>query len=154
MLHHGYWLCEFISISHVIKKAHAQYSRAFLYTETDDNDLTYFILYHVEVLRKALTALEEYVDRKTNELRSLETQFQTTVLLNSRQRALISHALRHAGFLYTTYGHQNSHGVSYQTARNDLTDLRDKGLLETKTSGKTTYFRPVEDLKDRLEELE
>ncbi len=154
MLHHGYWLCEFISISHVIKNAPAQYSRAFLYTETDDNDLTYFILYHVEILKKALVALDEYVARKTNELRTLEHQFQTTVLLNSRQQSLISHALRHPSFLYTTYGHQNSHGVSYQTARNDLTDLRDKGLLGTRTSGKTTYFRPVEDLKEKLEELD
>ena len=43
MLRHGYWLFEFVSISQIILKAPVKYGRAFLYTETDDNDLTYFI---------------------------------------------------------------------------------------------------------------
>ncbi len=48
MLRHNYWLFEYISISDIILKSHAQYGRAFLYTETDSNDLTYFIIYHFE----------------------------------------------------------------------------------------------------------
>ena len=47
MLRNNYWLFEFISISQIIRKAPIKYGRAFLYTETDDNDLTYFILYHL-----------------------------------------------------------------------------------------------------------
>jgi Fic family protein len=39
MLHYGFWVCEFISISHVIRRAPVKYANAFLYTETDDNDL-------------------------------------------------------------------------------------------------------------------
>ena len=59
MLHHRYWLCEFISISHLILKAPAKYERAFLYTETDDNDLTYFVIYHLELIRRAVDELKE-----------------------------------------------------------------------------------------------
>ena len=33
MLHHGYWLVEFISISQIVLKARAQYGRAYLFTE-------------------------------------------------------------------------------------------------------------------------
>jgi Fic family protein len=43
MLREGYWLFEFISISTVLKNASAQYGRSYLYTETDDNDATYFV---------------------------------------------------------------------------------------------------------------
>lgn len=45
MLQHGYWLFEFISISRILKRAPARYARAFLETESDDNDLTYFIIH-------------------------------------------------------------------------------------------------------------
>jgi Fic family protein len=48
MLRHNYWLCEYLAISQIIRKAPTRYYRAFLYTETDENDLTYFILYHLE----------------------------------------------------------------------------------------------------------
>lgn len=44
LLHAKYWLFEFISISHILRKAPIKYARSFLYTETDDNDLTYFIV--------------------------------------------------------------------------------------------------------------
>jgi Fic family protein len=54
MMRHKYWLFEFVSISEVILKGPVKYSKAFLYTETDDNDLTYFILYHLDVIRKSV----------------------------------------------------------------------------------------------------
>ena len=54
MLQGPYWLFEFISISQIILKAPVKYGRAFLYTETDENDLTYFLIYHSEVIRKAV----------------------------------------------------------------------------------------------------
>lgn len=43
MSREGYWLYEYVSISRILKKARAQYARAFLYTETDENDTTYFL---------------------------------------------------------------------------------------------------------------
>jgi Fic family protein len=54
MLRSGFWLFEFISISQIIRSHPAKYGRAFLYTETDDNDLTYFIIYHLEVIMRAI----------------------------------------------------------------------------------------------------
>ena len=57
MLRHGYWLFEFISISEIILKAPVQYGEAFLYTETDQNDLTYFIIHQTEVIRKSMQSL-------------------------------------------------------------------------------------------------
>ncbi len=152
MLHHAYWLCEFISISEIIRKAPAKYGRAFLYTESDENDLTYFTLYHLDVIRRALRSLHEYVDRKTTELQSLERRMRSLALLNHRQQALISHALRHPDNRYTIESHQRSHNVVYQTARADLLNLAKRGLLESWKLGREWQFEPADDLEDRLRE--
>ncbi len=44
MLYSNYWMFEFISISQFLRKAPTRYAMAFLHTETDENDLTYFII--------------------------------------------------------------------------------------------------------------
>jgi len=153
MLRHRYWLFEFISISQIIRKAPVKYARAFLYTETDDNDLTYFILYHLDVIRRAIKELHEYIKRKTEKLQMIENQLRGIIVLNHRQRALISHALRHPHQRYTFKSHQISHNVVYQTARTDLLDLEKRGLLESQKIGKTWYFTPVSDLEGKLTDL-
>jgi Fic family protein len=150
MLHHNYWLCEYISISHIIRKAPMRYQRAFLYTETDDNDLTYFILYHLEVLGRAVGELHAYIRRKTEQLRKMESELRGLVALNHRQRALISHALRHPNQLYSFESHRVSHNVVYETARRDLMDLAKRGLLVATKSGKAWRFSPAADLEQKL----
>lgn len=150
MLHEGYWLCEFLSISHVVHRTRRQYYRAFLHTETDDNDLTYFILYHLKVIRDAITDLHKYIQRKAREVRQIDRRLRSTEFLNHRQRDLLSHALRHPDHAYTIAGHRRSHNVVYQTARTDLLDLADRGFLEKRKSGRAlTFFVPV-DLERRL----
>jgi Fic family protein len=153
MLHHGYWLCEFVSISEIILKAPPKYGRAFLYTETDDNDLTYFLLYHLDVLRRAVDQLHAYVERKTRELQTMEGRLRGVRLLNHRQRALIGHALRHPRWRYTIESHRSSHGVVHQTARTDLHNLADRGLMSKEKIGREWHFIPVPDLERRLGEL-
>ena len=154
MLNKGYWLCEFLSISEIILKAPAKYGRAFLYTETDGNDLTYFLAYHIEIVRRAFESLQTYVERRSKQLRRLETELRGVAVLNYRQRDLISHALRHPGQRYTIQTHRNSHNVVYQTARADLLDLAARGLLEQQKRGKTWHFIPVRDLEVQLQTLD
>jgi len=154
ILRHGYWLFEFISISQIILKAPAKYGRAFLYTETDDNDLTYFILYHVDVIHRAIRELHEYIKRRTERLRAIERELRGVAVLNHRQRALISHALRHPYHQYTIRSHQTSHNVVYQTSRLDLLDLENRGLLINQKIGRTWYFTPVSDLEEKLAKLD
>jgi Fic family protein len=153
MLRHGYWLFEFISISQIILKAPAQYGRAFLYTETDDNDLTYFLIQQLEVIRRAMKELHDYIERKTTALQAVESRLRGMRELNHRQQALINHALRHPHQRYTFKSHQMSHNVVYQTARTDLFDLENKRLLSSQKVGRTWYFTPAPDLEERLSKL-
>lgn len=150
MLRQGYWLTEFLSISRILRKAPSKYARSFLLTETDDNDLTYFLLYHLRVVLRAVDELVAYVDRKTKEVRAAERLVKSAGRLNHRQLDLVSHALRSPDAYYTVESHRRSHNVVYQTARSDLLDLVALGLLVQGKSGKAFRFTPAPDIEDRL----
>ena len=150
MLHQRYWLCEYISISEIIRKGPAKYGRAFLYTETDSNDLTYFILYHLDVIRRATEQLHSYIASKVQEVRRTQRLLKASTHLNHRQLALLTHALRHPDNEYTIASHGSSHDVAYQTARNDLIGLADKRLLGVRKIGRKLCFYPVSNLAKRL----
>ena len=148
-LRERYWLLEFVSISRIIHRAKARYYRAFLFTQTDDNDLTYFILHQLQVLRTAIGELDRYIRRKVEQVRRVERLLRETVL-NHRQIALLSHAVRHPGQVYTVRGHQRSHAVAYATARADLLELAGLGLLERRLRGRLQEFSAPHDLERRL----
>lgn len=150
MLRRGYWLTEYLTISTILKKARSKYARSFLYSEQDDNDLTYFALYQLEVVQRAIDGLESYLRRKMEEVRGTERLLRATDL-NHRQVALVTHALRTRGSTYTFRGHATSHGVVYQSARNDLLDLERRGLMEKRKVGRRFVFFPADDLARRLE---
>lgn len=157
MARSGYWLTEFISISHFLKKAPSQYVRAYLHTETDDNDTTYFVIHQLEVVRRAIKGLYEYLERKVSEQRVTERFLARSSRLknklNHRQLALLTHALKHPGAVYKIESHQRSHGVVYQTARTDLVGLNELGLLEKERVGKAFVFYAPEDLRALIEKL-
>lgn len=154
MLRDRYWMCEFISISGLLKQAPARYARAFLHTETDGNDLTYFIVHQVDVLLRALDELDAYVARKIEEVRHVERLLRRSTDLNHRQLALLSHAIRHPEGEYTMRSHMTSHRVAYATARADLYRLAELGLLERRLIGrKTNVFSVPVDLEDRVRSL-
>jgi Fic family protein len=151
MLHSGYWLFEFVSISQFLRKAPAQYGTAFLHTETDENDLTYFIIHQAEVIRRALKELRDYVARKSSETRACLNALQKHPELNHRQQALIAHAFRHPGFAYNIAGHGTRQSVVYETARTDLLTLVRLGLLEQRKAGRVLVFIAPKNLEQRLQ---
>jgi Fic family protein len=156
MAHQGYWLMEYISISAIIKKAPAKYSRAYLHTETDNDDLTYFIIHQVEVIHQAIADLHTYLDQKMRGIGEAEQLLKDNPRLkkmNFRQLALLRHALKHPRFAYVVHEHQASHGIAYDTARRDLISMADKFNLLTKTKqGKNYLFIAPQDLEKRIKQ--
>ena len=51
----------------------ARCARAFLHTETDGNDLTYFIVHQIKVILRAFEDLDAYIERKAAETREHRT---------------------------------------------------------------------------------
>lgn len=154
MLNSDYWLTEYLSISSVIKKAPAQYLRAYLYTESDECDLGYFIAQQLNVIEKAIEGLHGYIARKTEESRRAQKLLKGASVrgwnLNHRQRSLLAHAIQNPGESYTVASHQTAHRVTYPTALNDLKFLEDLGLLSKTKSGKAFHFSAVRDLANQL----
>ena len=126
-----------------------RYYRAFLYSEHDDNDLTYFLMFQLGVTRKALGDLHA----RLGEMRQQQERMlalKATAKLNARQRAILDHALRHPGQIYTFESHQRSQGITYQTARTDLMELAARGFFSEVGTLRPRQFVAVRDLERRL----
>ncbi len=151
MLRHGYWLFEFLTISRIVREAPSQYYKSFLYSEYDDNDLTYSIYFMLKATKNALTRLHRYIERKRQENAKFIKLLKTFPGINYRQRVILGHAMKHGtSYHYTINDHQTVHNISYQTARTDLLDLVRRGLFENGLSGKKYVFWPVENLNQRI----
>lgn len=143
-LRSGYWLLEFASISKEIREAPIKYGQAYLLTETDDGDLTYFLGYHIEIVLKAIQSLNTYLERKTTELKAFDALVRPPGQkrkFNDRQIHLLEEAIKRPGTTFTIEKHQKFSGVSYLTARSDLESLNSKGLFrKTQVGNKSLYF--------------
>lgn len=155
MIHKGYWLIEFISISEMIKIAPAKYGRAYLYTETDGNDLTYFLIHQINIIKKAIQKLLVYLSQKIQEDSKILKQFPILAhRLNTRQIELLKNALKYPGKMYSIKEYRNQNSVAYDTARNDLLDLSDNyQLLDKRKIKKTFKFAAPKDLKARMKKI-
>lgn len=153
MLRSGYWLAQYISISSILRKAPAKYARSYLYTETDNNDMTYFIIYQLDVIERAIESLRRYLAAKVREIRELESLLRNCSWLNHRQLALLSSAVRDPAQRFTIKAQQRTHQVAYQSARTDLLRLEDLGLLTRGQVGREFVFRSTPDLPEQLEAL-
>lgn len=108
-------MLEFASISSILRAAPTRYAKSFLFTETDGNDLTYFIDHQLEVIVRALNASEDYIGKKAREIKVLEDRLRDTKGLNYHQLALLNHALREPstrGFLLELPGRGQGYAVA------------------------------------------
>ena len=157
MTRSGYWMTEFLSISTVIRKAPVQYARAYVLSEIDDNDVTYFLDYHLRVILRSIRKLHAYLARKAREMRDVQRlldRLAPAAVLNYRQTALIEHMHKHPGTSYTIESHRRSHNVTYQTARTDLLKLAELGLMQYAKRSRAFIFTQAGDFEDRLREME
>jgi Fic family protein len=148
----GYWLAEYLPISRLIRKAPAQYARAFLETETDGGDTTYFLLHQLRVVDRAISDLHTYLRRKMSQMRDVESLLQGDDSLNGRQLALLTDAIRNPEGVYSFQTHAASHRVSHETARSDLRQLAARGLLARRKRGRKYLFEPAADISGQLRE--
>jgi len=148
----GYWLAEYLSISRLIRNAPAQYARAFVETETDGGDTTYFLIHQLNLIARAIGDLHAYLERKTAEVRDVEKLLRGAACLNGRQLALLTDAVRGPEAAYSVESHATSHRVAHETARTDLLDLVRRKLLVQRRRGRKHIFEPAPDLPTRLKE--
>ena len=146
----GYWIFEYLPISRIFLNAPVKYARAYLYTELDSGDLTYFIHYHLEVIVRAIRELHEYLlsqERDVQEATKLLKSFRT---LNHRQKDVLYKALKNPATSITIRQHAGEYHITKATARSDLFALEKDGALEKVKQGRQWIFFPVKQLVKRL----
>ena len=143
----GYWMMEYVSISSIIKQAPTQYGMAFLHTESDENDMTYFIMHQLGIIKKAIAELEKYLDRQKGKYRAIENLL-SVATLNHRQKYLLTEFIRKRLNRMTIGQHERQHSVSYLTARKDLEELERDGWLFKKTYGRKYIYEASVKLND------
>lgn len=128
LLKKGYWLTEYMSISRLILRSKEQYARAYLYTETDENDLSYFIGYKLRTMKLAFDSLRDYIQRKLDEKKQLN-EFIILEGVNERQAQILKWFNEEPSLMMTVREVETRMAIANQTARNDLNGLVKLGYL-------------------------
>ncbi len=147
MLKSGFDFFEYISISSLLKEAPKQYTLAYLYSETDDNDLTYFLYYQADIILRAIDALFHYLEKKSEEFEALTEILKGTSLaetLNFVQKDIVKKAIKHPGRVFNALEVSVDYDISANTARKYLNALVEYRLLVRAKQGKLiTYIAPA-----------
>ncbi|TBW08546.1 Fic family protein [Azotobacter chroococcum subsp. isscasi] len=153
MLKSGYWAFEYISISSLLKKAPVQYGESYLYTETDDYDLTYFVTYQMRIIDRAVNGFLEYIEVRRKEFYELMAWLDDTGIskkLNYRQGHLLRKALRNPGRSFSAKEIKHDYDVSEGTARADLEKLASMKVLAKTKDGKCYMYISRSDAAESL----
>ncbi len=155
MLRSGYWLFEYVSISKLIQEKRSDYDTAFVYTESDDFDLTYFLYNQADVVIKAVNALNSYIEAKKKEYYDFMQWIEKSPVASTLKRGqceLLRNAIKEPGKVFTTKSVSADMDVNENTARSYLKKLVDLDLLiESKSKhGKTVRYIAPANLKELL----
>jgi len=136
LLKNRYDFFKYFSISALIAKQKEKYYKAIKEVEDYDDDLTYFLLYSADVVMKSIDEILDKIAKKYTSDRISKSLDIKGVYLNKRQKKLIKILIDQDHKNITTRRYQKIFKVSYGTARSDLNELSDKGLLQKKKLGK------------------
>ncbi len=140
LIKNGYWAFVYLPISKMIKKSHTQYDMAYIYSEQDDNDLTYFLDYNIRKIKLAMKEFMEYLTRQSNENVKMKKTCDTKYGLNIRQIQLLQYLHGDKGERTTLVSHMNVNQITKMTASKDLKDLVKKEFLTTDKRGRNVYY--------------
>jgi Fic family protein len=141
VLNRGYWLFEYIPISRILLRSRVKYGLSYLYTETDDNDLTYFIEYNLTSIEEAVEDMNRYIARKQKEQLEALKLIKSLKNINLRQAEILKDFIKDSEKGFVVNEIMTKYAVAYDTARNDLLHLVQLGYLEKMKIQKKFIFK-------------
>ena len=141
VLSRGYWLFEFMTISRILLRSRVKYGLSYLYTETDDDDLTYFIEYNLASIEEAVEDMNKYIARKQKEQLEALKLIKSLKNINLRQAEILKDFIKDSERMFVVNEIMTKYGVAYDTARNDLLHLTQLGYLEKMKIQKKFIFK-------------
>lgn len=153
MIKKGYWLTEYLSISRVIYKSKASYEKAYIYTEADMNDISYFIHYNLHAMQKAYEQLKKWLAEQSDKRKKIEL-FRTIEGINDRQIYLLRLLMENDAVDMRVKEVATQFKVTPHTARTDMQHLVELGLLrEIAIDKKTKAYMRTADFENVLDGL-
>ena len=134
-----YNMLEYVAVSTAIKNAPSKYTRAYIYSETDHNDITYFVKFNLRQLDIALKSFEKYIEKTRSENKRIIETIKDNPSLNFRQADVIITLTKNERPI-TAKEMQERYNITYQTARTDLLGLEELGYLHKHIRGKQFIF--------------
>jgi Fic family protein len=141
LLSRSYWLFEYMPISRILLRSRTSYSLAYLYTETDENDLTYFISYNLSAIEKALQDLEGYIALKKQEHYGAMRIIENSESLNLRQADILKNLLKEPDRYFSIAEIKGKYNIAYDTARNDMQHLAKLGYVKKLERGRSFIYK-------------
>lgn len=142
----GFDAFRYISISHLLKAKPLAYGKSYLYTETDEMDLTYFIEFQCKQIILAIKLFKDEVRKSQDQAEKFDNWIFETGLyskLNDKQKVIFSVAKIGNAEEFTTDELEKHLDVSGNTARSILNGLVNLKLFEKKKLGRRWVYRMI-----------
>ncbi len=140
VMKNGYWLMEYTSISRIIKNSTSKYGLAYQYSETDDCDLTYFIRFNLECIKKGVDDLRGYLESKVLEEEEMIDIIDCNPELNIKEIAVLNDYSKDRS-LFSINEISERYCISYHTARNYVNHMLGLHLIrKISNDGRTVLF--------------
>ena len=147
LIRKGYWTFVYLPISKVIKRSPKQYIMAYVYSEQDDNDLSYFVDYNINKIKIAIDDFRKYLAKQMTNNAKMKHQCEVKYNLNVRQVQLLQYLYGNADERTTLKAHMTINQVVKMTASKDLKDLIKKGFLVANKRGRNVYYHGTKKIK-------
>lgn len=149
MFKSGFATFRYIAISTLLKNAPVQYGKSYLYTETDEMDMTYFLDYQSQILLKAIKQFQDVYQQTLLQLAQFDAWVWESGLnnkLNANQKVIFQVA-KTRNIAFTARSVQHNLNVAYGTAATSLKGLEELGLFYSIKQGRNNIYY----LKDKKE---
>ncbi|GLO43126.1 hypothetical protein PPUN15366_47740 [Pseudomonas putida] len=133
MFKKGFSGFRYIAISTLLKKAQTQYGKSYLYTETDNMDLTYFLDYQCRVVARAISKFNSTYEKTAESIMKFNAfLFQSGLYskLSEKQRIILNVAKQGVASEFTITNVKENLRCAYNTAANALNGLVDLGVFK------------------------
>ncbi|KUG14844.1 hypothetical protein ASZ90_015499 [hydrocarbon metagenome] len=140
VLSRGYWLFEYMPISRIILRSKKKYTLAYLHTEYDGSDVTYFLQYNLSCITEALTDLLTYLEKQQAVQKATKAIIREVKEINPRQAKILREMMEHSDEYFTIRQIMHVYNTVYQTARTDLLRLAELGYVIQEKRGREYLF--------------
>jgi Fic family protein len=143
MFKHGYHAFRYISISALLTEAPVQYGKSYIYTETDDMDMTYFIEYQSKITTRAIENFLHNFSDLVEQYQAFKEVLVSSGLyqnLSENQRTVVM-LVQNIGIKKVTINWvQGMLGCSYNTASSILNGLTKLDVFQREKIGREFQY--------------